>query len=109
MNREPTLLDDIYEGEVDDVTFPCASALKSGETIADAVITCTWLRGKPDADAATRATPARQIVGSDVVQRMQGQVAGAWYQLDALVTLNTGRKLFGVGLIYTRKARGATA
>lgn len=108
MTREPTLLDDIYEGEVDDITFPCAGSLKDGEAIAQAVVTCTWLRGAPDADAATRATPALQISGADLIQRLDGCLAGAWYLLDAVVTLNSGRKLVGVGLVYCKKRR-ATA
>lgn len=102
MTREPTLLDDIYEGEVEDITFPCAKSLKPGETIADVVITCSRIKGAADDAAATRTATPRQIVGTDVVQRMQGHLPCVWYLLDALVTLSSGRVLRGEGIVYSK-------
>lgn len=102
MDRAPTLLDDIYVGEVEDITFPCARSLKAGETIADATITCARVQGAPDENAAQRASTPRQIVGSDVIQRITGVVGGCWYLLAAEVTLTSGRKLVGLGLFQGR-------
>lgn len=102
MDRQPTLLDDILVGEVDDITFPCAASLKSGETIADAVITCTHLKGTADASASSRVSTPREIVGSDVIQRVTGVVGGAWYSIVGLVTLSSGRKLIGHAVVMGR-------
>jgi hypothetical protein len=103
--REPTIVDDIYEGEEEDLTAPCASSLKGGETVTDAVVTCVWLSGVVDASPSARISTARQIVGTDVIQRVAGQIAGAWYMVDFLVTLSSGRKLAGQCIFYT-KSRG---
>lgn len=102
MTRQPTLLDDIYEGEVDEITFPCTSSLKAGETIASAVITCSRYSGAADADAATRTSTPYQVVGTDVVQRVAGHLPRVWYLVDALVTLSSGRKLRGEGIFYSK-------
>lgn len=100
MDRTPTLLDDVYEGEVEDITFPCARALKAGESIADASVQCLWDHGIADATPSGRIATPRQIVGSDVIQRFSSPVAGAWYRLIGTVTLSSGRVLVGVGLVY---------
>lgn len=100
MQRTPTLLDDIYEGEVEDITFPCARALKSGESIAGADVQCLWDHGVADASPSARIATPRQVVGTDVIQRFTNPVAGAWYRLVGTITLSSGRVLVGVGLVY---------
>lgn len=107
MSREPTLLDDIYVGEEEDITAPCARSLKAGESITTVVVTCTWLKGVADASAGDRVTTPNQVLGTDIVQRVIGHVAGAWYLLDFFVTLNSGRKLVGQGIFYA-KPRGTS-
>lgn len=104
-DRKPTLLDDIYAGEVEDITFPCTRSLKAGETVADAVVTVAWFGGLADAAAAAVGSTPRVISGADVVQRVAGHQAGTWYRIDALVTLSSGRKLVGQGIFYS-KPRG---
>ncbi len=100
--RGPTLVDDIYEGEEEDITAPCADSLETGETVVDAVVTCKWISGTEDASASSRIATPRQIIGTDVIQRVIGQIAGAWYLLDFLVTLSSGRKLAGQCIFYAK-------
>lgn len=100
--RPPTLLDPMLVGETDDITFPCAKALKTGESITDAVITTAWDHGVADPSAAAITSTPRQIVGTDVIQRVTGVVGGAWYRIKGVITLSSGRVLVGVGLLYGR-------
>lgn len=102
MDRDITLLDDLLVGEVEDITLPCAKSLHANETVVSAEIECTWHHGAPDADAATLVATPYQIVGTDVVQRITGHKAGAWYLIWGRVTLSSGRKLVGVGLVYAK-------
>lgn len=102
MDRNPTLLDDVYVGEADDVTFPCARALLPGESVISAQITCVRDHGAADPDAAAVVSTAYQVVGTDVVQRLQGCKPGVWYRISGLITLSSGRKLAGVGVVYAK-------
>lgn len=104
IERTPTLLDDLYVGEEDDITIPCAKSLHAGEVIVSAAVTCSRLRGEADDSAASLVSTPCQVVGTDVVQRVTGQKHGVWYLFRALVTLNSGRKLVGFGLAYAKNS-----
>lgn len=77
------------EGEIKIVVFPFANELEALETISAAVVTCALASGV-DADPALVLVGAAQVVGTDVLQRVQGRAAGASYKLVAKATGSTG-------------------
>lgn len=100
--REPSLLTDFYQGEVRDITFPCAASLDAGESIVDATIQLVFDHGVTDPSPASRISEPRQIVGSNVVQRVSADFGGAWYRLWGEIQTSTGRKLIGEGVFYVK-------
>lgn len=100
MDREPTLLDDVFVGEHDDITFPCGRSLLPGEAITDATITCVRDHGAADNTPELVVATPRQVVGTDVVQRIANLQPGVWYRIRGLITLSSGRRLMGVAIVY---------
>lgn len=100
--REPTLLTDFYEGEVRDITFPCAASLDAGESIVDATIQLVFDHGITDSNPAAHIAEPRQIVGTNVVQRVSASFGGAWYRLWGEIETSTGRHLIGEGMFYVK-------
>lgn len=106
--REPTLLASMLEGERRDITWPCAKALNAGETIVDAEVDCVWDHGAADPTPGDRIALARQIVGTDVVQRFAADVPGVWYRVWALIELSSGRKLAGECIFFVKPLPSVT-
>lgn len=79
------------EGEIKVVVFPFATELEAAETVSAATVTCALASGE-DASPALVLVGADQVVGTDVLQRVQGRVAGASYKLVARATGSTGLK-----------------
>lgn len=102
MDREPTLLDDFLVDEADVITFPVAAALEPGETLGTLAITCSYLQGKPDGNAAQRVSTPHQVVGGDVLQLVTGAQDETWYLIRGVFPLSSGRVLVGRGIFKGR-------
>lgn len=75
--------------EVKVVVFPFGAELESTETISASAVSCTLASGS-DASPELVLVGAAQVVGTDVLQRVQGRVASSRYKLVATATGSTG-------------------
>lgn len=98
----PTLLDDMYVGQVDDLAFPCAKLLLPGETIASGEVTYWRTHGAMDASANEAVTLPSQVMGTDVVARLAVRKANVWYRIIGVVTLSSGRVLVGAADLFVK-------
>lgn len=97
MARRPEILEDMDIDEEDNVTFTFADELGSGETVAEAVVTCALYSGvdaTPDLREGTR-----QITTPTVKQRVVRPTVSVVYLLSCLGTTNLGRKLRASGYV----------
>jgi hypothetical protein len=97
MARRPEILEDMAVDEEDNVTFTFADELGAGETVADAVTSCTLYSGTDSTPDLRDGT--RQITSPTVKQRVINPSADCIYLLACLATTNLGRKLKAAGYI----------
>lgn len=76
--------------EVDLLPFDFSKSLVAGETIVSAAISCTVHAGT-DASPALLLDGAPQIVGAQVVQKVNGRNSETTYHLRCTATLSSGR------------------
>lgn len=91
MKELSTIYTSAGEGEVKVVVFPFGGELETGETISASTVSCALASGSDDSPQLL-LVGASQIVGTDVLQRVQARVAGASYKLVAKATGSTGLK-----------------
>lgn len=77
------------QGEIKVVVFPFASQLESGENLTGATVTSVIASGQ-DASPNLVLVGAPQVVGTNVLQRVQGRVPAAMYRLVAVAPGSTG-------------------
>jgi hypothetical protein len=77
------------QGEIKVVVFPFATELEAGETLNGATVQSVLASGE-DSTPAQVLVGLPQVVGTDVLQRVQGRVPGAVYRLVAVASGNTG-------------------
>lgn len=88
---EPTVLPMLLANEVKPLRLEFDGELEESETISVTAMTCTVKRGT-DAAPAEVFLGAAQVVGRDVVQRVQWRAPGVVYELRCLATGSTGLK-----------------
>lgn len=90
LDRHPTPIEAKHVTEVDDLPF--TFALLGTEVIQSATMSCTVHRGS-DSTPAALLSGLPVISGAQVVQRVQGGVAGTVYTLCCQITTSSGRQL----------------
>lgn len=89
MSNIPRPLDTLLAGEIKVVVFDFDSELEASESIASSDTTCTVLRGV-DANPGAVRVGASQVVGRQVLQRVQWQAPAVLYELRCLGVGSTG-------------------
>lgn len=86
----------LWRDEIKVLTVPLDAELEAAESISAATFTVTVLRGT-DATPAGVLVGTAQVVGRDVLQRVQWQAPGVVYELRCKVTGSTGLRHVVVG------------
>lgn len=94
---KPTLFDAKHVLEKVTLVFPFARELTTGVTVVSVLITATTKRGTDPAPANVLLGVPSIQPGGEVLQRVQGGVAGAAYLLLAAATLSNGNVLVRAG------------
>lgn len=89
--------------EIETLVFPFGDRLEAGETIAAVTVTCAVASGE-DVLPQQVLVGAAQVVGQDVLQRVQGHVPGVVYKTVCMATTSTGRKLLMRALLPCAEA-----
>lgn len=88
----------LWRDEIKVLTVPLDAELEAAELISAVAFTVTVKRGKDESPAGV-LVGAAQVVGSDVLQRVQWQAPGVVYELRCKVTGSTGLRHVVVGLL----------